>query len=351
MRTWKVRLAAAAIACTATWVLPQAAISDELVVVATGGGFGDALKKHFYDPFTAATGIEIVTVPAAVAEQNAKLRAMRKAGQVEYDVLTTTAMAVIADDDVYADLDCARIPNAQAFGVAGTCGAKSLLRTVGAIMIAYKESAFPNGGPQSWAEFWDVEAFPGARCLPGGSLENHMPFLAALLADGAAPADLYPIDFDRALEKLAELKPHVAAYWTSYSQSQQFLRDGECVLSMMLNGRALSLRKEGFPLKIVWNEALTYSAGWGIAEGAPNADAAYKFLDFWMKDPKAHLAFYQTFFYATAHKDVVGLMDEADLALYYAKPDNLVGQVPIDAAWIGNHRDEISRTYANFLAQ
>ena len=161
---------------------------------------------------------------------------------------------------------------------------------------------------------------------------------------------MFPLDFERALAKLDELKPHVAAYWSSYSQSQQLMRDGECVVSIMLNGRALSLREEGFPLRIEWNQAFTQTAGWGIAKDAPNSDVAYRFLDFWMTRPEAHLAFYKTFFYGTAHKDVVGLMGEADLALYFATPDNLAGQIPMDAEWIGQNREEVSRTYANFLA-
>jgi len=343
-------IATAVFASALAGLTPQAAVSEELVIVATGGGFGEALNKHFFEPFSKETGIEIVQVPAPIGEQNAKLRAMLKTGNVEYDILTTTDMAVVADGDVYADLDCARIPNAAANGVPGTCGEKSMIRTAGAVMIAYDERAFPNGGPKSWADFWDVEAFPGARCLPGGAVENHIPFMAALLADGASVDDLFPLDYERALKKLDELKPHVAAYWSSYSQSQQLMRDGECVVSIMLNGRALSLRNEGFPLRIVWNQAFTTTAGWGIAKDAPNADAAYTFLDFWMTRPEAHLDFYKTFFYGTAHRDVVGLMDEADLALYFATEQNLDGQIPINAEWIGANREEVSRTYANFLA-
>ena len=161
-------LVAAMLAGVLSGLTPQAASSEELVIVATGGGFGEALRTHFYEPFSEETGIEIIEVPAPIGDQNAKLRAMLRTGNVEYDVITTTDMAVVADADLYADLDCSRVPNAVENGVPGSCGAKSLLRTAGAVMIAYDERAFPEGGPRSWSEFWDVEAFPGARCLPGG---------------------------------------------------------------------------------------------------------------------------------------------------------------------------------------
>lgn len=343
-------VAIATIISAAIAFAPQIASANQLVVVATGGGFEEALRKNFYDPFTAETGIEIIAVPASVAEQNAKLRAMQAAGNVEYDVITTTDMSVVSDADVYQDIDCSKVPNAAQFGVEDTCDGKRLLRTAGAVGIVYDERAFPAGGPSSWADFWDVEKFPGARCLPGGSVENHIPFLAALVADGVEADGLFPLDFDRALAKLRNIKPRVAAYWSNYSQSEQLLRDGECVVSVMINGRAMSLRKEGFPVRFVWNEAFPNTAGWGIAKGAPNEEAAYRFLDFWMTNPKAHLAFFQGFYYGTAHKDVVDMLDDADRPFYYATAENLTAQIPVNTRWIGENQQEISRIYANFLA-
>ncbi|SDX04701.1 putative spermidine/putrescine transport system substrate-binding protein [Ruegeria halocynthiae] len=60
--------------------------------------------------------------------------------------------------------------------------------------------------PSNWAEFWDVENFPGARALYN-SAQSMLEI--ALMADGVAPADLYPLDVDRAFEKLEEIKPEV----------------------------------------------------------------------------------------------------------------------------------------------
>jgi len=337
-------------AAMSLWLV-AAAQAEELVIVATGGGFGDALAKHFYEPFTKETGIEIIKVLAPVGEQNTKLRAMQQSGNVEYDVVTTTTTSVIADADVYAELECSKIPNAVTMGVPGTCGERSLIRTVGAYMVTYNKKSFPGKKPDNWADFWNVGDFPGSRCLIGGSTDNHIPFLIALLADGVAPADLYPIDLDRALAKLNQLKPHIGAYWTSYSQSQQLMRDGECDISVMLNGRAFSLEKEGFPLGVSWNQAITSPAGWGIADGAPNSAAAYKFLNFWMTRPAAHLAFYQTFFYPTANNQVVDMMEGTFREAYYGTPKNLKNQMALNAAWIGDNQELINRTYANFLAQ
>src|SRR5262249_435317 len=31
--------------------------------------------------------------------------------------------------------------------------------------LVYRKDKFPNGGPQSWTDFWDVKKFPGSRCF------------------------------------------------------------------------------------------------------------------------------------------------------------------------------------------
>ncbi|TWF43431.1 ABC transporter substrate-binding protein [Neorhizobium alkalisoli] len=334
-----------------TLLFSATAQAEDLVIAATGGAFYQALKRDFFDPFTAKTGINIKFVEATTLEMNGKMRAMLSAGNVEYDILTTTGDSSIGDADVYQAIDCTKIPNAGTFGVPGACSDKSLLRTIGANLIAYDAQAFPSGGPKSWVDFWDVKRFPGDRCLIGGTTDNHIPLLAALLADGVKPADLYPIDYDRAIRKLEELKPHVAAYWTSYSQSQQLLRDGECVMSIMSNGRAQALSAEGSPVKVVWNQALVSPVGWGLAKNAPHPQAAYTFLDFWMTRPDAHLDFYKAFFYGTANKDLITLLTPEDQQEYYASAQNLPGQITVDSAWVGANLKDIQLRYARFLTQ
>ncbi len=343
----KVALTAAAMA-TATISLAHA---EELVVVTSAGAFGDSLKENFFDPFTKETGIEIIVVPASTNEGIAALRTQAESNSVQYDVITTNSTVVLTSGDLLVDLDCESMSNLMANQTPGACDGKRVVRTVGASLVAYNTDAFPNGGPTSWADFFDVAKFPGKRCIPGGSVENELPIMMALLADGVSPDDLYPLDYDRAFAKLRELKPHIGAYWTSFSMSQQLLRDGECVVNAMTNGRALSLRNEGFPLSISWNQAIDDNGYWSIAKGAPNESAAYKFLDFWMTRPEAHLAFYKQFFYGTANAQVVNLMDGEDLKNYHAAPENLPHIIPQNAEWLAANQQEISRRFTEFLSE
>ena len=123
--------------------------------------------------------------------------------------------------------------------------------------LVYRKDKFPNGGPQSWADFWDVKKFPGSRCL----FDRSFTCLAfALLADGVPIDKLYPMDIDRAFRKMDEIKPHIKVWWRDGSQSQQLIRDGEVDMIAMWSARAVDLIDDKVPLEIVWNGAELYYA-------------------------------------------------------------------------------------------
>ena len=269
----------------------QANLERELVVVTTGGAFEKALKENFYDAFSKATGVVVRPVSATVAEAWAKARAMYDAGSVEWDILSASPADLIARRDILLRLDCRAIPNAATLGIPGTCQEHGLLRTIGADMIAYNTQKFPTGRhPHTWAEFWDVQKFPGPRSMPtaGNAWE---PLAAALLADGVPSDKLFPMDLDRAFRKMDQIKPHVRVWWRTGDQSQQIIRDGEVVLAMMWSGRAFSLKNAGVPVGVEWNQGIENIAYWAVLRAAPHPKAVYAFLNFFMTRPEAHRAF------------------------------------------------------------
>ena len=86
----------------------------------------------------------------------------------------------------------------------------------------------------AWADFWNVEAFPGKRSLPDNP---SITLPLALLADGIPIDKIYPIDLDRAFASLKKIRPHVSVWWTSAGQSVQVLQDKEVVYGASYNGR------------------------------------------------------------------------------------------------------------------
>ena len=322
---------------------------DRLVVVSTGGAVYDRFRESFFDPFTAETDVEIDHVAAFTSDQFVRVRAMAEVGNVEWDVVTAQPESFVREREFLEPLDCSRLPNAEAFGVEGTCGEYGMLRTIGGGVITYNTEEFPESGPETWVDFWDVERFPGPRCLPG--ITPHWMLMIALMADGADPASLFPLDIERGIAKLEELKPDVAVWWESGNESQNLLRQGECVMSWMWSGRALQLIDEGQPMAISWNQHLPIVAYWAILKDAPNKDDAYAFLNYFMARPKAHLELSDTIFYDTSSRVVTEQLDEAAQKLRATSETNLVQQVPTDFAWIAENADEMRRSFDDMLTR
>ena len=276
-------------AAAAATAVATPALERELVVVTTGGAFEAALRKHFFDPFEKETGVKITTVASSLGDQHAKLKAMVEAGKVEYDVVSNGATAAFQFSNNVIDLDCKRLKNlGQA--LEGSCAGNTLLRTFGGGVIAYRTDKFPGGGPQTAADFFDTTKFPGPRGMHNAG-SPHWALAFALLADGVAPDKLFPLDLDRAFKKLDTIRPQIKVFWKTGDQSQQILRDGEVVMSLMWSGRAVTLKKANVPVEVSWKNAFKDIAYWSIAKNAPHPNAAYAFLDFYLSRPEAHVAF------------------------------------------------------------
>jgi putative spermidine/putrescine transport system substrate-binding protein len=103
-------------------------------------------------------------------------------------------------------------------------------------------------------------------------------FEFALMADGVAPADLYPLDLPRATRKLDTIKDDLV-FWTSGGQSQELIGSGEVAMTMIWNGRAWSAKNlDNKPVEIQWNQQIVTADYLVVPKGSPNKDAAMKFI-------------------------------------------------------------------------
>src|SRR3712207_9585689 len=87
-------------------------------------------------------------------------------------------------------------------------------------ILAYNTEQI-EGTPNNWVDLFDTRKFPGRRGLrkdPSETLE------VALLGDGVPPENLYPLDVDRALNKLDTIKDRIV-WWETGTQLQQQLAD------------------------------------------------------------------------------------------------------------------------------
>jgi len=221
-------------------------------------------------------------------------------------------------------------------------------------VLAFSRDAFPDGGPQpqTWADFWDVAQFPGKRTLydrPNTVLE------AALLADGVPMAEIYtvlatPEGQDRAFAKLAEIKPHVAVWWSSGAQPVQALGSGEVVMALGWNGRFEAGIDEGLPLTMRWDGAIAQVGYFMIVKGAPNLDNAVKFLNY-MVSPEAQARFHEYVAYGPVTEAAWENIPDEQRPRLPSSPRNLETSVFLDIEFWAEHDAELMERYQAFLQE
>ena len=261
---------------------------EQITVMGWGGAYSNSQIEAYHKPFTAATGTVVVSVDAD--NPATPIKAQVEAGNVTVDVASVEiADAVrLCDEGLVIPIDAASLP-AGADGtpatedfIEGTLSDCMIPTDVFATAIAYDTSKFPNGGPQTIADFFDLEKFPGKRGVKKGAKTT---LEMALMADGVPAAEVYavletPEGQDRAFAKLDQIKAE-SVFWEAGSQPPQLLADGEVVMTMAWNGRIFNAAvAEGKPFEIMWDGQVFEWEGWVIPKGAPNEAAALEFVKF-----------------------------------------------------------------------
>nr|NIS43691.1 ABC transporter substrate-binding protein [Desulfuromonadales bacterium] len=271
---------AAAIALATGFGSALAQDKGHVVVASWGGSFQDDQRKAIFEPFMEETGIEIIE---ATGPSLAKVRAMVESGNTEWDVsgMVPGDLLVLARDGLVEKLDYDNyfqgmmddiVPEVvHPYGIGNFFYTK---------VIAFNTEAFPGPErPDSWQDVWDVEKFPGPRAIDAGDWVIP-PLEYALMADGVAPEDLYPLDIERAYESLSKIQPNVAKFTTSSAMAPQMLVDGEAVVGAATLGRTVRRKNEGAPIDFSWNQGLIQFDYWIIPKNAPNYENAMKFIEF-----------------------------------------------------------------------
>jgi putative spermidine/putrescine transport system substrate-binding protein len=336
-------IAAATSAIAAPYVSRSALAKEQTLYINTWGGSWERnASAAFFQPFSKATGIAIKTESPVTF---AKLKAEVMTHQYDWDVTTQGQPDCVRgmrenllEPVNYKIIDPTKLsPHAITYnGIAshalGTC-------------LAYRKDKFPNGGPQSWKDFWDVDRFRGNRAM----YKNAARVLpAALLADGVPRDKLYPLDVDRAFRKLDQIKPHIKVWWHQGSQSEQLLRDNEVDMIQMWNGRAAQLIRQKVPVQLVWNDAEILTVNWIVVRGTPRADLAWRYIQF-AHQPELQAKFALTMDYGPANPKAFEYIPEAAAKQLPTWPDNEKVAYHPDPEWVGAHMNEIAKRFDAWL--
>src|SRR5580765_8486796 len=178
------------------------AAARDLTVVSWGGAYQDAQREVYCKPFM-ATGAKMVeeSWDGGVGT----LRTKVKGGNNNWDVVQVESEELLigCEEGLYEKLDWAKLGGKDKYlpDAVNDCGVGAIVYS---FILAYDGDKIKGDAPKSWADFWNVQKWPGKRALRKGP---KIMLEIALMADGVASADVYKMlgtsaGVDRAFKKL-----------------------------------------------------------------------------------------------------------------------------------------------------
>lgn len=326
--------------------------AQSLTVSSWGGPYGESQRAEYFEPFAAATGIQVIEDDWGGDLD--KVRAMVATGRYRSHVLDAESSDVAEGcaEGILEPIDYARLgvsTQDMLPGAALPCGVGNVAWSM---VLVFDRTRLGEDGPGDWADFFEPTRFPGGRGLRRGPLGN---LEIALMADRVAPEEVYAVlrsagGIDRAFAKLEALAPHVT-WWEAGRQPARLLDDGEVTMTSAWNGRiqqAISFQRR--PFRIVWRGQILDYSFWAIPKGHPRADLAHRLIAFAIRaDRQAAQARHIP--YGPLRRAAFDHID-ADLARHLpTAPENLDAWLGLDADFWLAHRAALERRFDSLVAQ
>ncbi|MEE9198570.1 MAG: extracellular solute-binding protein [Dehalococcoidia bacterium] len=335
---------------------------DSFVFTSWGGAYQAAQRQAYLIPFQDQFGIQIIEESPV---EYAKIRAMSEAGNVTWDVVVSGNRALwqLGPEGTLEELtpaihngywdgfpDITRTPWGAGGGDMWSTG------------IAYSLESYPNhqGAPKSWADFWDVEGFPGRRGLLARPNEDiFFAYLAAHpelfdTAEGRASLpSLTDAQLDEAFDMLRQIKPDITRWWTSGSECPQLLLSGELDMCAAWNGRIYDAQQAGAPIYYCFECGhLMQMESYYIPKGSPNKELAELFIA-WMGFPEQAMRIALFITYGPLNQDALPFLEavaspELLAAMSTSYPESAI---VVDENWLGTNVDALTERMQAFLAE
>jgi putative spermidine/putrescine transport system substrate-binding protein len=310
------------------------AAAKELTIATWGGDEIKDLTAAFAKPFTNESGIRVLFDGAGPSE--GKIKAMVDQSQVDWDLCDVDGYVAVrlANAGVLSIIDYKKVkrdqvmvPFALEHAIAGYTYS---------FVLAYNAAAFPTRPPLSWKDFFDRRTFPGKRAVWRWMIGG---FEAAAMAGGAPRDNVYPIDIDAAVAKLATLGDDLTV-WETGDHVRQMLLDGTINMACMWHSRAAQLGAESEG-KVAWTfeEGLLCPGMWVVPKKNPGGNSAFDLLAA-MQQPKRQLELMRLRGLAPSNPAATAAMPENLRPIDPTQPQNLTQQAIISSTWWAENYDK-----------
>jgi putative spermidine/putrescine transport system substrate-binding protein len=328
-------------AMAAPYVSASQPTSNELVLVTWGGNYRQGIEDGLVKPFMKETGIKVTILDTP---DMAKVKAQVMTNNVQWDVFDAPGSmgASGAVNGYWEDLPGGMFDESDML----LPSQKSLVPFFTfAGGIAYDQARFPDGKhPKTFSDYFNPDAFPGRRTLRTRAMET---LEVALLGDGVAPKDLYPLDVERAFRALEKIKPHISKWVEATPQTVTLLQTGEADFSVTYANRIqASNRDQGIKLGFSFDQNLNGVNYLAVLKNAPNKLNAFKFLQFALR-PDIQASCMEAKGGAPISRKAYPLLKPESLA-WLPKLDD-PNNAYINDAWWSTHLEPLERRFKEWL--
>ncbi len=341
---------------------------QSLNVASWGGAYQAAQRQAYFLPFQEEFGIRIVEdSPIEFAE----IGAMVETGNVTWDVVDLGVRSLYQRnltghlEELTPAIHGRYLPYFPSLAITPWGGGGGILWSTGlAYNIDSVDELWGGQKPQNWANFWDVERFPGKRSM--GERVNENVFLAQMalcpeyLDNSAAKiaiAKLTEEQIDSSFAKLAEIEHTIPWWWTAGSDCPWGLLDREFDMCTAWNARIWNFQQEdgGGVLRYCYECGhLLQNDLFYIPKGSPNKTLAELFMA-WTAKPEVNMQMAKYIPYGPINTQALPLIEERfppDIAsVLPTSPEALEKAVMIDEAWLGSNHKALTERMEALLAE
>ena len=318
----------------------RAQADTTLTVTCWGGAYRNGVESIFAQPFTKETGIVVRLVDNA---DLARMKAQVVSKRIEWDVFDSVGPQITAgaSDGLWEDIDKKIVDRSDLIAPGGESFMGTYLFAGG---IAFDPKRFPEGKhPVTFKDFWDEKTFPGRRCLRPRISET---LEMALLADGVAPKDLYPLDVERGFKALDRVKPLVKKWAETTPQTITLLTSNEVDFSYSYISRVRPAQIAGSSVSISTAQTLNSLEYLAVAKGSPNREAAMRYLAFCIR-PDRQAAFAETLFFSPNSRK--GFDASTPAARAYMPDMNNPANAVVDDMWWADRYSALQKRFTEWL--